>query len=55
MSGKLKVMVNQGKSIKEIENQAISEGMTTLRLDAWQKVKNGITTYEEALRVCGAS
>jgi general secretion pathway protein E len=30
---------------------AIREGMTTLREDAWRKVKAGITTYEEALRV----
>ncbi len=55
MSNKLKVMVNQAVSIKELENQAISEGMTTLRQDAWNKVKTGVTTYEEALRVTGAS
>jgi general secretion pathway protein E len=55
MSNKLKVMVNQGVSIKEIEKQTINEGMTTLRQDAWNKVKNGVTTYEEAMRVCGGS
>ncbi len=55
MSNKLKVMVNQGLSIREIEEQAISEGMTTLRQDAWHKVKNGVTTYQEALRVTGSS
>ena len=55
MSNELKVMVNQGKSIREIETQAICEGMTTLRQDAWNKVKNGVTTYEEAMRVCGGS
>jgi general secretion pathway protein E len=27
--------------------------MTTLKEDAWQKVKAGITTYEEAARVTG--
>jgi len=30
---------------------AIREGMTTLREDAWRKVKEGVTTYEEAIRV----
>ena len=32
---------------------AIEQGMTTLRQDAWEKVKNGITTYQEAIRVTG--
>jgi len=31
----------------------MEEGMTTLKEDAWQKVKSGITTPEEALRVTG--
>ena len=38
-----------------IRKSAISEGMTTLQEDAWQKVKSGITTPEEALRVEGSS
>jgi type II secretory ATPase GspE/PulE/Tfp pilus assembly ATPase PilB-like protein len=29
--------------------------MTTLKEDAWRKVKDGITTYEEAARVTGMS
>ncbi|WP_041718995.1 GspE/PulE family protein [Desulfurivibrio alkaliphilus] len=35
----------------EIRAQARREGMLTLREDAWSKVKQGITTLDEALRV----
>ncbi len=50
-SEKMKQMVNAGNSVDEIRQLAIREGMTTLREDAWEKVKAGITTYEEAMRV----
>ncbi|MFN2365320.1 MAG: type II/IV secretion system protein, partial [Desulfurivibrionaceae bacterium] len=46
-------MICQGDSEAEIREQAIKEGMTTLKEDAWRKVKKGITTYEEAARVTG--
>jgi general secretion pathway protein E len=50
-SDQLKKMVSQGATVAEMRHLAIREGMTTLREDAWQKVKAGITTYQEALRV----
>jgi type II secretory ATPase GspE/PulE/Tfp pilus assembly ATPase PilB-like protein len=31
--------------------RAIEQGMRTLRIDGWNKVKAGITTIEEVLRV----
>jgi len=34
-----------------IATRAIDEGMRTLRTDGWNKVKAGITTIEEVLRV----
>ncbi len=34
-----------------IAQKAIDEGMRTLRIDGWNKVKAGITTIEEVLRV----
>ncbi|MDF1578263.1 MAG: GspE/PulE family protein [Desulfobulbales bacterium] len=46
-------MICAGVSEAEIRDQAIKEGMTTLKEDAWRKVKKGITTYEEAARVTG--
>lgn len=50
-SDQMKKMVNAGNSVDEIRQLAIREGMTTLREDAWEKVKAGITTYDEAMRV----
>lgn len=38
----------------EIRATALKEGMTTLKQDAWRKVINSITTYQEAIRVAGA-
>jgi general secretion pathway protein E len=51
LSEQLKKMISAGKSTEELRQLAIREGMTTLREDAWEKVKAGITTYEEAMRV----
>ena len=34
-----------------IRNQAIKQGMLTLRQDGWRKVRDGITTIEEVARV----
>ena len=51
LSNQLKKMVADGESTTEMRQVAIREGMTTLREDAWIKVRAGITTYEEALRV----
>ncbi len=51
LSEQMKRMVSEEKSTDEIRQLAIREGMTTLREDAWDKVKSGITTYEEAMRV----
>ncbi|WP_240744200.1 GspE/PulE family protein [Desulfopila sp. IMCC35006] len=51
MSSKVKKMVADDVHTLEIRQVAIREGMTTLREDAWDKVRRGITTYQEALRV----
>ncbi len=51
LSQELKKMVMDNSSADAMRRVAIREGMTTLREDAWNKVKTGITTYEEALRV----
>ncbi len=50
MSAQIKKMVADDAHTQEMRQVAIREGMTTLREDAWSKVKRGITTYEEALR-----
>ena len=55
MSAQLKKMTAEGGSTMEMRRVAIREGMTTLREDAWSKVKAGVTTVEEALRVTAES
>lgn len=51
MSEKIEKMTVERKSADEITKVAIEEGMVTLREDGWQKVKMGITSPEEILRV----
>lgn len=51
ISDQTKKLISTGATLDELRQVAIREGMTTLREDAWRKVKAGITTYEEALRV----
>ncbi len=53
MSEHLKKLITDKASDSELRQVAIREGMTTLKEDAWQKVKAGETTVEEVLRVCG--
>lgn len=53
MSDQLKKMIAGKSPDSELRQIAIREGMTTLREDAWVKVKKGVTTLEEALRVTG--
>jgi general secretion pathway protein E len=54
LTPQIKTMIGEEKQTLEMQQVAIREGMTTLREDAWKKVKEGITTYEEALLVTSA-
>jgi general secretion pathway protein E len=54
MSDKIRKQISAGNAETELRQTARQEGMTTLKEDAWRKVKSGITTPEEALRVTGA-
>jgi len=51
LSSQIKKMIVEEAHTLDMRQVAIREGMTTLREDAWDKVKRGVTTYEEALRV----
>lgn len=51
MSDQLKKLIATKGGDSELRRVAIREGMTTLREDAWHKVRTGLTTVEEALRV----
>ena len=47
----LRPLILNRASSTTIATQAMSEGMRTLRMDGWNKVKNCVTTIEEILRV----
>jgi type II secretory ATPase GspE/PulE/Tfp pilus assembly ATPase PilB-like protein len=47
----LRPMVLSRAASSTIAARAVEEGMRTLRIDGWNKVKNGVTTIEEVLRV----
>lgn len=53
MSDNLQKMISQHTTSAELNKEARKEGMSTLKEDAWQKVRQGVTTFEEALRVTG--
>ena len=47
----LKELILKGASAMELKREAVKHGMTTLRMSALQKVKDGLTTIEETIRV----
>ena len=51
MKDEIKEFVLNGASTGEIKNEAIRVGMQTLRASAIKKLKEGITTVDEVLRV----
>jgi len=51
VSEKIKKLALQHSSSSEIAEAAVSEGMVTLRRDGLYKVKKGLTSLEESLRV----
>ncbi len=51
MNDQLRTLVLSGAGIDEIREAAIQNGMRTLNQDGVQKVLEGITTFEELLRV----
>ena len=54
MTQGLRDLINQGATTDTMQELAIKEGMVTLFQDAMMKVKAGITSLEEALRVVRA-
>jgi len=47
----LRPLILSRAAASTIAQRAIEQGMRTLRVDGWTKVRNGITTIEEVLRV----
>jgi type IV pilus assembly protein PilB len=50
MSPELRRMILRGASVSEMQEQAVSEGMLTLRMDGMKKVERGVTTLEEVVK-----
>jgi type II secretory ATPase GspE/PulE/Tfp pilus assembly ATPase PilB-like protein len=51
LSQTLQNMIFEGHSLSEIQEQAIAEGMQTLKMSAVEKIHTGLITVEEAARV----
>lgn len=51
VTGEVRKLILAGKHAAEIKEQALKEGMRTLREDARDKVLQGLTTVEEVIRV----
>jgi general secretion pathway protein E len=51
MSKRLKNLIQKTYDSFRIKEQAVTEGMVTLRSDGVDKVLGGITTIEEVIRV----
>jgi type IV pilus assembly protein PilB len=50
LSPELRRMILRGASVSEMQEQAVSEGMLTLRMDGVKKIERGITTLEEVVK-----
>jgi type IV pilus assembly protein PilB len=50
MSPELRRMILRGASVADIQAQAVTEGMLTLRMDGMKKIERGVTTLEEVVK-----
>ena len=47
----LKELILKSASAADLKREAVKSGMSTLRMSALQKVRDGFTTIEETIRV----
>jgi type IV pilus assembly protein PilB len=50
LSPELRRMILRAASVVEIRDQAVAEGMLTLRMDGMKKIERGVTTLEEVVK-----
>ena len=50
ISETLREMILSGATALELRDQAIQEGMLTLRMSGMQKIRDGVATVEEVVR-----
>jgi type IV pilus assembly protein PilB len=50
LSPELRRMILRSASVADIQEQAVKEGMLTLRMDGMKKIERGVTTLEEVVK-----
>jgi type IV pilus assembly protein PilB len=50
LSPELRRMILRGASVAELRDQAVVDGMLTLRMDGMKKIERGVTTLEEVVK-----
>jgi type IV pilus assembly protein PilB len=55
LTPELRRMILKGASTGELQEQAVKEGMLTLRMDGLVKIRKGITTLEEVVKETAAA
>jgi len=50
MTPELRRLILRGGSVAEIRDQAVVDGMLTLRMDGIKKISRGVTTMEEVIK-----
>ena len=54
LSAELRRQILRGASTAELQEQAVKEGMLTLRMDGIVKIRKGVTTLEEVVKETAA-
>jgi len=54
LSPELRRMILRNASVAELQDQAVKDGMLTLRMDGMQKIRKGVTTLEEVVKETAA-
>jgi type IV pilus assembly protein PilB len=50
LSPELRRLILRGASVSEMQEQAVADGMLTLRMDGMKKIERGVTTLEEVVK-----
>jgi type IV pilus assembly protein PilB len=50
LTPELRRLILRGASVAEIQDQAVADGMLTLRMDGMKKIERGVTTLEEVVK-----
>jgi type IV pilus assembly protein PilB len=50
LTPELRRLILRGASVAEMQDQAVIDGMLTLRMDGLKKIERGVTTLEEVVK-----